>query len=110
MRRLLLIACFAILSSNAHADAKEEAFECLDNATIAYALASCEMAETVIKAARGFCATEIKGLTSTVVNDRRYTALTLEKRLEFADRLILARDNRLTNLILEARVRSGKMC
>jgi len=111
MKRLVLgFAMVASAMSIASADEKQTAFACLDRAAAAYALSSCELANTIISAAKGSCASEISELTRAVVNDIRFSSLPLQQRLQFADRYVDARTNRMTAIILEARVRAGKSC
>lgn len=110
MKLLVVLAAVFSMTTQAKADAKQEAFDCLDKSAAAYALVSCELAETIVNAARGACGTQIHELTRAVVRDERYAPLTLNQKLDIADRLIAARSNRLTALVLESRVRANKSC
>lgn len=110
MRRFAFLAIVMALAGQANADAKQDAINCLDKVSESYALASCEPAATIIKAARGVCGAEIRAMTHAVVNDPRYQSLPLEWRLNHSDDLVRAREDAMFAIVLETRIGEGKTC
>lgn len=110
MRTIYLAIIAGMISAPAVADEKADAYECLNKTAARYALGSCEPAATIVVAAKASCSKEISILQRSVVNDRRMSSLSLEKRLEFADRMVAARAPAMTAIVIEARMRTGKEC